>query len=570
MLLALLALANTALGVFVAPAEGPVPFGRDKVPLDVATMTKLSRQLVVMAGQVSPGEPEDRRTLAQMMALSLALDPSNNKARELLDGLVEGGEVPRAEERDVEVARSRAWNLLGWLEQPEAGEDGQALGACLSDVLVRADPLHPVAKERVGTGERGKWLGWVAGVDRFRSAGPTDPGGTEPEVAKAKIELREVSCSMPIRYRLERRGEAVIRPVEFRLKARVDDESDRFVFQMPGEDYEVARERSNQELEDFLEARHGALPEGLSMRLYLPEDVRLDYARDGEGLKTLIAVMANAVFSGIAPEGIVLAGLDENGSLVAPHRFWETLRALSEGEGEGRLIVPDSRREDLPPLLTLEKSEFFFRYEVLLAKDLDELLSMSSSQPGEKLVEAMKAFDVVKQARENRSLGSFVAHSSTQQRLGQVVSACPSHASARMLALRGTANWPKRLDDKYYAMEVRAALEPMGDALKSRWEQKRSKSLLDASDECRNRLGPMEKLYGSVSSRTTIYDPAMSTAKSLPALVTDLKRLSEDQGYLAPSLIKKTYLGYIDTLERLTKIAGDSEDYPLPDRERVE
>lgn len=585
-LLLLLAFSGSAMAAFVPPAEGPVPFRRDKLPVDVDTMTKLSRQLVVLAGQVSMNKPEDRRAVAQLLALSLALDPSNNQVRDLVQQVAEGGEVPRAEGRDVKLARARAWDLLGWLEQPEAGDDGKALGACLSDVLIKADPGHPSAKIRVEKGERGIWTDWVAAEDRFRetdspSVVEVDADDSEtmnepdPDASgeAAKILLEEVKYSMPVRCSEDESEVVETRLVELTLKAWVEEEAEkRFILQLPGEDSDSSRTRSYDELYEFLESRHGRLPKGLMMSLSLPDGLSMSLDREGKALSGLLVVMANAVFSGIPPEGNIFAAVGDEGVLEGPDHFWETLRILSEADDDsedgGRLVLPSAMRQYLPPLLTLGESDFFFRYEVLLAENIDELLTMSSSQPMEGMLSAINGFAMVKEAKGTRSLGSFVSHSSTQQRLGQIVNAFPQHASARMLALRGTSSWPKRLDRKVYAMELRSALRPMGKVLSSRWDEMKLGALSVAEDECRKRLAEIEKLYESVSDRTELHDPAYNAAKSLAGLVAELKRISDDDRHKMPSRVRATYLEYVDTVKMLTAAAGDAEGYKLPDRER--
>jgi len=592
-LVLLLALVGSASAAFVPPAEGPVPFRRDKLPVDVDTMTKLSRQLVVLAGQMDPDKPNQSRTVAQLLALSQALDPSNNQVRDLVQQVSEGGEVPRAEEREVNLAQARAWDLLGWLELPEAGEDGQALGACLSDVLIKADPQHPSSKKRVDSGERGAWSDWVADVGRFgvekapdlaktdeETDGQTDssmeegdaPEETEEVPEMAKIALPEVTCSMPIRYYSKKLEKTLTGPVEFTLKTSVKGDTKKMVLQLPGEDWSAANKRSNDDLYQFLESRYGSLPPGLNMKFSLPEGISMDLGKHADAFAGLLTVMANATFSGVPPTGIVFAGIGEGGELKGSRNFWETIRQLSKADADseegGRMVIPNAMREFLPPLLTLSEAEFFFRYEVLLADDVDDLLTMSSSDPGKELAEPLNAFAMIKEVKGTRSLGSFVSHASTQQRLGQVVAMCPAHASARMLALRGTSGWAKRLDRKLYAMELRSALEPMGKVLSDRWESMKLSDLSDAEDQCKEGLAEVEKLYGSVAGRTELHDPTLTTAKGLAGLASDLKRM-QDERWMIPTRVRRTYLEYVDTMKLLTDAVGDNDSYPLPDREKT-
>ena len=90
---ALLAFVAVVRAEFVPPAEGPVPFRRDKLPVDVDTMTALSRQVTVLAEAEAGETAEQRRAVAQMAALALALDPSNRQARDLV-AAAEKGEKP--------------------------------------------------------------------------------------------------------------------------------------------------------------------------------------------------------------------------------------------------------------------------------------------------------------------------------------------------------------------------------------------------------------------------------------------------------------------------------------------
>ena len=51
---------------FVPPAEGPVPFRRDKLPVDVDTMVALSRQLTIFTGARVADDPDELRAVAHV------------------------------------------------------------------------------------------------------------------------------------------------------------------------------------------------------------------------------------------------------------------------------------------------------------------------------------------------------------------------------------------------------------------------------------------------------------------------------------------------------------------------
>src|SRR6478672_7927023 len=121
---------------FVAPAAGPIAFRRDRVPLDADTMGTLSRQLETLATALDNSTAAGSRGAAQMLALATALDPSNTSARELIDSFQNNTPPAKADPGQIEKAQARIWQYLGWLETEEAGEQGKALAACLSDVIV--------------------------------------------------------------------------------------------------------------------------------------------------------------------------------------------------------------------------------------------------------------------------------------------------------------------------------------------------------------------------------------------------------------------------------------------------
>ena len=156
---------------FAAPAEGPVAFRRDRLPIDVETMAMLSRQLSILARAYETDTAAQRRTVAQMLALATALDPGDASARDLIARFVgEKGRAATGKDVDqAEKARTRAWEILAWLESPEAGASARALAACLLDVLAAADPEHPQAQAARAAGERGAWAGWVPKISAYEA-----------------------------------------------------------------------------------------------------------------------------------------------------------------------------------------------------------------------------------------------------------------------------------------------------------------------------------------------------------------------------------------------------------------
>lgn len=568
-------LLGSALAAFVPPAEGGAPFRRDKLPVDVATMTGLSQQMVTLAAHANGLDPEDARIRAQLVGLALALDPANRRARDLSETMQEGGMGRAPEGKQLRSARSQAWNLLGWLEQPEAGEDGQALAACLSDVLARTDRSHPDAGERAKR-ERGQWDGWVAKVDAFRDReveAPKDPpsgGGEEEKPDPGRLVLKEASVKVPLWVTSEQQRQARLRIVPLKINAWISEGgyTSEGKFSNP-KDLRIAtpepiktheRKAIAQMLSTALEERHGSLPQHLIFGFSLPEGVFYD-SRNYDAPTGAMFVLANAVFTGVEPSGIVIATLQGAGGLGVPTGFWHMVRTLADGEYE-TMVMAGEAMDYLPSLLTLDKAEFFFRNEVLLAKDANALVELASSKTPERVMQARESFEAIRGARGTRSLGSFVGYDSTRQRLGQVVEQVPEQVSARMLALRGTSQWPRSLPRKIYAREVRSCLEPMRAVFSTSWESLKTRDLLDAEQACRESLRTIEKVHASVEDRDQLYTPALSTVKLISGVVTDIRRA--DEYFQVRRAVTPVIRSYVSTVKLLTAAAGDENGYDIP------
>lgn len=577
---------------FVAPAEGPVPFRRDKLPVDVETMEDLSRQLTLFTGALVADDADELRAVAQMAALALALDPVNRDTRALIDSLKAGGAPAAAAAEELERARNRAWQVLGWLEMPEAGADGQALAACLGDVMAMADPHHPKARERRSAGEQGAWKGWVADEAAFRSKETeTKPEMDEEEEAddpeenegkKAALALRELSGAMPLWYFDKDLKQMKLAVVPVQLKASIlepdvdkdgdndgdDDKPKAFEVQVPGEGMTDRFTRAMHKVESAMKARHGSLPHGLQVRLNLG---KVDYSmpRNGEALTGTTALLIDSALSGKLPTAITLAVVGEDGKLELPPRFWETLRALSASQSTGtRLILPKEASEFLTALVVMDEAAFFMKNEVLLADSVDDLCDFASPTPGEGIAEGLKRFEEVRKVGQGKALGTFAAHPATQQRLREVAEAMPDHASARMLALQGSGSRPRFLQQSVVALEIRSALEPIGFQMTEDSDDVDAENLEKVHEVSRAKL---DGLAGFIDIRDRdLHKAATDFADSLRPLARLL--LKKDGDANSNELERKqeeSYRSvrreYLRVMQELDQVVGDAHEFPFPE-----
>ena len=561
------------MAAFVPPAEGPVPFRRDKLPVDVDTMTALSRQVTLLAASETGEDAAERRAVAQMAALALALDPSNRQARDVIAAAEKGEKPAEPASDELERARNRAWQTLSWLEMPEAGADGNALAACLGDVLAIADPRHPKAKERAG--EKGAWKDWVAAKDAFETKAPVKPVEPEPpdhppEKTAPTLALANLEVPMPVWVKNAETGVESMEPVKVSFHGEISEEGGRPVVEVPGEGVSERLAKPFHVLETAMQARHGSLPKGLKITLGFGKE-NYWLARNGNAVTGTTALLLEGALTGKTPSAFTLAQVGPGGKLELPPKFWHSLRALSAMPGGGRLILPEQASEYLPALLTLDDAAFFMKREVLLASTLDELCDLAFAAPDGPAGEAMKRFSEIRKVGEGKALGTFVAHPATQQRLKEITDAFPKHASARMLALQGSGNRARFLPRAVLAREIRTALEPT--AMLATLQVTTSDGKVDhdglekAHESSRAVLDTLAAAgYVDIRDRDLLKS-GMEVTDTLRTLARMLSKQEDDYGTVTPKKLlaaKTAREAYHKAIRELTTAAGDEVDYPLP------
>ena len=396
-----------AAGEFAPPAEGPVMFRRDQVPLDVETMASLSRQLVPMAAGINRESPASRRSSAQMLALAIALDPANSAAREMIAALRDNRPVAPADPEKITRSQGRVWQYIGWLETREAGPQGQALAACLADVMVASDPGHPRAKELAAAGERGTWTGWVPEIAAYQEKPAAGPPPDEPDEAESPSPLlAAASVATPLWTKAGAAEDApwVLAPgaIEMAANRSQDPETAELPLSLAigsGEEGGSYPKMSRM-ITGLLEKQHGALPTGVSIRI---GGKALEASMASEKRQTIsaaAAVLANAAVTGREPEAMVIGLVDADGNFTLPAGFWQQLQALRGGDGT-RLVLPAAAEEFLPSLLAMEKPQFFLDHQVLLASNFSDLVALVDKTPSLEIESALAKFREIRAKSEN-------------------------------------------------------------------------------------------------------------------------------------------------------------------------
>lgn len=523
---------------FVAPAENVVVFRRDRLPLDVDSMAGLAGRLLTLAQAQGGATAADRRGVAQMLALVLALKPEAKEARSFAERFAEGRQQTKPEAAAVTAARALGWQALGWLDTAEAGTDGRALAACLGDVMSLADPKHPRALEWRAKGERGAWANWVQPLAAFEdpaplaNEGPTappvgdppkrPPEPEDPEEVAGPIKLEKASLNTVVWA-----APAANQPRKLMMMPLVMTAALRKPESQPGKDSDKgsgkdsdstpakpepfscrwenpkAGEQTGEETESFGFLRQVACEVVTADSGPLPADVRLTFrpetsafyrvAKDPVGISASLAVLAHAAVSGIEPQGTVIGEIRRDGSFRLPADFWERLRALS-GKGGGRLVLPAEAEAFLPSILVFEDPGFFLDYEILFAADFGQLIACTARKASGELADAAGRFAEMRGKRGNQAVSAYVANRFVRQRLDEIARLAPYHASARMLAIQGAGQRPAKLTTPILATELLMVTRSTDWIVTTEPDKLEPETLATLSDGGRKRLDSLERL----------------------------------------------------------------------------
>jgi hypothetical protein len=460
-----------SLGVLVAerftpPAEGPVAFRVDRLPLDTPSIADLSAQLVHLAQANRGRTAAERRCAAQTLALAASLEPANAAIRDLIAEFVKTTERKRPARDLIENSRIKIWDYLAWLESPEAGSDGQSLAACLADVMAMADSQHPRSEALREAGEKGAWSGWVPGLTAYEKPAPEqkdDPPPSKPPVTEPSQRLAAAQVKALLWTRDEgRQWRRSVQSVGMTATIR-EGSSREFSLNFSLGDGEGDRlEAVSANVVSTLAKHHGNLPRGMRVTIHGGELQNSLQSGRPNSISAAALVLASAAVSGREPDAIIVGNITEKGDYILPSEFWPLLRDLQKSPGGGgRVVLPAEATGYLSAILALEDPDFFFKYEVLLADDAAQLLRHAARHPDGEDAQMRASFAEIRDKRGTTPTDLYVANRFIRPRLAEVGSRAPWHASATMLAVQASGNRPTRLPRGLLAREILSAIQPV-------------------------------------------------------------------------------------------------------------
>ncbi len=578
-LAAIVLTASAIAAPFVAPTEENPPFRRDLLPIDADSMAALSRDFDVLATSISLETPAARRSVAQALALALALDPGNTSARENLT-TVSSGKPPAAPDTErLTLARSRVWQFFAWLSTPEAGAHGKLLADLMGDAACVLDTGNPLATTLGQSPEAGKWEGWVAPLSEFHEVKKavvmknthTDPfADIPPDIPKAgnpKILLEKAKLTTVLYDFDKASGLWILRPTVISLNASPENEDGTFQVKIPG-----ASGNKNNNVTQILEAlekHNGMLPKAGSVEILTGMSGRSSYRRSHSTITGPGFLLANAALTGQEPEATVLVSLDEKHQPILPEYFWKHLSELRKGNG-GRLVLPNGAEEYLTALLTLEEPEFFLKYEVLIASSPAEFIELCAKKPSEKHAAIFAKFAEIKAKADGGSTGTYLANRFVRQRLEEISAEAPYHLSSRLLAIQGAGERPRALTRKVLAAEIWNAVDPIRELVvfDNRMADLSSIARMDLLyEKARTGVDNLDR-YTDIRDRDLL-EQGKALAATVRTFSRSLRSRSNDDAYKRYETIQAAHLALATANVALRKTLSELTGEALPENPRL-
>ena len=542
---------------FVVPAEGPVAFRRDRVPLDADTLSGLSRHLTTLARTQPMASPAEQRTIAQLLALSQALDPGNAANRELMAACRNGSHTPLEDPDGRGRSLVKIRQLAGWLKLPEAGTDGQALAACLEDVVTASTPDQRAAESR----EAGAWKGWVpelAAYEKRPEVTDAQPSihqpTTEPSPPAVRLPQAAVGTLAWKKSGERTSSEWLLAPTSLSMTSSLaEDPSSGLSIRIGPEDGPL--DETARMIRHLLESHHRDLPRGLRIRINCLELSSSPESGASLPSSAAAAVLASAAITGREPDAFVLGKIDEKGTLTLPRTFWDQLLALGPGTGK-RLVLPAAAAGLLPSLLAIGKPGIFMDYEVLLARDFRHMLDLTAKEPPEAVAAASAKFRVIRERMGSEEVRAYVANSFVRQRFGELAQEASYHASAAMLLTQGSGKRPTVISRAVLTSELIRAGNALSWIPKTQdrdfetWEED---LIVKAQEAYRKRLDELAALAAKTDQ------DLLESARALLQPLRDIDRALRGRGeyYMKMEAVWRARGSFSRQFEKLEKSLAD-------------
>lgn len=541
-------------------------FHLEKIPLQVSSMKEIANQLVIISRREQDESAVQRRASAQLLALAMRLDLTNKDARETDLAFSKGETLETSSNEEIIQAKSKLRFYKKWLASPDAGADANLLAGYMTDATKTLNP------DTINNADTAQWAGILPPQRKNKNPSPptdvadstntdkTDTPTPKPTPATKtgdiKFHLEKVSIKAPLKtdeskkYRDPKDNEEKYRTT---TRFQITPLSVTFSSHTTGDAFEIAisslewlKEESQrkQRLSALtspvitqLKARHQGLPAiRANVKIGLGAYSKFNY----HSLTAPMAIMleSSLLNQPLRSDLVICASIDSKGNFYQPLNFWNLLKILRESETGGRLIVAPESAPLLTQLLVYGEPDFFTRWEVFTAKNIEQAMQVSvESSPGN-VAEAHELFKSIQKLTQKSAVTKLAVNRAVRKRLFEIKSLTPNHLSSLTLLIQGGGKRPMRLSELALAHALLPTIKNIDKILSSHISSKlpKSSTLKTHHETFRADLDPLERLVDR--SNEELYKETLKLVNDFRRLMALSRRISNSDSIDHNSLNK--------------------------------
>lgn len=485
---------------YIEPDHTTELFALEHIPLPRHSMQDLANALLIAAQRKHDASPTHQQATGRILLLAMQLEPHNKRAFEINNALAAGKALPAPEGQLLQQSLSKVDVFQRLLSKPEAGKQANMLAVYIEDVR---SALKPGAAHRKDTAD---WKGTLPALNGYPviSLPPqkTPVPKAEPKPVEAKpAPPKKPAPVKPLAPGFYLASQSILMPVIVlepgETTGELQDEEGKGAEEVQGEPTSLAVmtlklnpckpeelatqfitvENGDMEmpmldalLKDCIFKRHSKLPPVRGLISFSDIDA---FYNDKLRLAAPLALLLEASIKNtpLREDLCFLASVEQNGKVTEPEHFWQDLAKIRQVSAGGRLIVSADSAEIMQQVLVYEEPDFFTRWEVFTATDMDQAMAAGAQKSSPDILKAADLFISIQNAAAENDVAPLMTNRVVRERLREIEELAPGHLSAAMLLLQGSGKRPMHLNERILACELSPIIGELSDVLVAQVEQ---------------------------------------------------------------------------------------------------
>ncbi|MGB2351548.1 MAG: hypothetical protein ACPH9O_07980 [Akkermansiaceae bacterium] len=578
---------------YIEPNHTTELFALEHIPLPRHSMQDLANALLVAAQRKHDGSATHQQATGRLLLLAMQLEPHNKRAFDISKALASGKSFPAPAGQLLQksLLEVDAYQLL--LSKPEAGEQANMLALYIEDIR---SALRPGAAHRKDTTD---WQGTLPALNGYQVISLPPQKTPAPKKESKPVESKPTPPKKPAPVKPLAPGfylasQSILMPV-------IVLETSETTGERPGEEGEdaeevqiestslavitlkinpckpeelaarfISMENTDMEmpildalLKDCIFKRHSKLPPVRGLVSF--SDINAFYD-DKLRLAAPLALLLEASIKNtpLRKDLCFLANIEKNGKVTEPEHFWQDLAKLRQASTGGRLIVSAESAEIMQQVLVYEEPDFFTRWEVFTATDIEEALAAAAQKSPPDILKATELFTSIQNIAMENDVAPLVTGRAVRERLREIEELAPGHLSAAMLLLQGGGKRPMHLNERVLALELRPIITELRDVMVAQAEQTDIETLEKTHEQAREALDTLLPLIEPGDNE--FYEDTLDLTKNFRKLASAYKRIEKrSNNQSATDKAAELFTEMQAQSEALTELANELQKRPTTD-----